>query len=320
MRNFFFAIALASFVSCTQAQAWPTKPIKLIVGTASGGGPDAIARLIAPRMGDRLGQSVIVELKPGGSGQIASEFVATSPADGYTWLLTTTMIQSIIPQLKKQLPYDPVKDFYPISLIGTTANVLVVGKHLGVTNSSQFVALVKSNPGKMTYGSAGVGSPAHLAGELFATNVGVPMTHISYKGSTQALTDIAGGQVDMIITSPSAAKTLAQGGKVLVLATTGLKRDPTNPQLPPLSDVLPGFEITQWWGVMIRSGTPKPIADRIHAALVATLNEPTIKSQLAAQGGIAQAMESAAFGSFIQKERSRYAEIIKTANITSDSL
>ena len=320
MRNFFFILVLSCFANFAQAQAWPTKPIKLIVGTASGGGPDAIARLIAPRMGERLGQSVIVELKPGGSGQIASEFVATSPADGYTWLLTTTMIQAIIPQLKKQLPYDPIKDFYPISLIGTTANVLVVGKHLDVTNAGQFVALVKSKPGKMTYGSAGVGSPAHLAGELFATSVGVPMTHISYKGSTQALTDIAGGQVDMIITSPSAAKNLAQGGKVLVLATTGLKRDPTNPQLPPLSEVLPGFEITQWWGIMIRSGTPKPIADRIHAALIATLNEPTIKSQLAAQGGIAQAMESAAFGSFIQKERNRYAEIIKAANITSDSL
>jgi tripartite-type tricarboxylate transporter receptor subunit TctC len=320
MRNFIFVLVSICFASLAQAQAWPTKPIKLIVGTASGGGPDAIARLIAPRMGERLGQSVIVELKPGGSGQIASEFVATSPADGYTWLLTTTMIQAIIPQLKKQLPYDPVKDFYPISLIGTTANVLVVGKHLDVTNAGQFVALVKSKPGKMTYGSAGVGSPAHLAGELFATSVGVPMTHISYKGSTQALTDIAGGQVDMIITSPSAAKNLAQGGKVLVLATTGLKRDPTNPQLQPLSEVLPGFEITQWWGIMIRSGTPKPIADQIHAALIATLNEPTIKSQLAAQGGIAQAMESAAFGSFIQKERNRYAEIIKAANITSDSL
>ena len=196
----------------------------------------------------------------------------------------------------------------------------MVGKHLDVTNAGQFVALVKSKPGKMTYGSAGVGSPAHLAGELFATSVGVPMTHISYKGATQALTDIAGGQVDMIITSPSAAKTISQGGKVLVMATTGLKRDPTNSQLQPLSDVLPGFEITQWWGVMIRSGTPKDISDRIHAELVATLNEPSIKSQLAAQGGIAQAMESAAFGSFIQKERNRYAEIIKTAKITPDNL
>jgi tripartite-type tricarboxylate transporter receptor subunit TctC len=181
MRNLLLFLTLSCCTALAQAQSWPTKPMKLIVGTASGGGPDAIARVIAPRMAERLGQSVIVELKPGGSGQIASEFVATSPADGYTWLLTTTMIQSIIPQLKKQLPYDPVKDFYPISLIGTTANVLVVGKHLDVTNAGQFVALVKSKPGKMTYGSAGVGSPAHLAGELFATSVGVPMTHISYK-------------------------------------------------------------------------------------------------------------------------------------------
>ena len=271
-------------------------------------------------MAERLGQSVVIELKPGGSGQIASEFVATSPADGYTWLLTTTMIQSIIPQLKKQLPYDPVKDFDPVSLIGTTANVLVIGKHLGVSNASQFVALVKSKPGKMTFGSAGVGSPAHLAGELFASSVGVPMTHISYKGATQALTDIAGGQVDMIITSPSAAKTLSQGGKVLILATTGLKRDPTNPQLQPLSEVLPSFEITQWWGVMIRSGTPKDISDRIYTELVATLKEPKIREQLAAQGGIAQPMESAAFGQFIQKERNRYAEIMRTANMSADSL
>jgi tripartite-type tricarboxylate transporter receptor subunit TctC len=320
MRSFFLTFFLCFVTTFAHGQSWPTKPIKLIVGTASGGGPDAIARVIAARMGERLGQSVIVELKPGGSGQIASEYVATSPADGYTWLLTTTMIQSIIPQLKKQLPYDPVKDFYPVSLIGTTANVLVVGKHLGVSNASQFVALVKSKPGKMTFGSAGVGSPAHLAGELFAASVGVPMTHISYKGATQALTDIAGGQVDMIITSPSAAKTIANGGKVLILATTGLKRDPTNPQLPPLSEVLPGFEITQWWGVMIRSGTPKLISDRIYSELAATLNEPKIKEQLASQGGIAQSMEPAVFGSFIQKERNRYAEIMRTANITADNL
>ena len=318
------ALILTLFLSClaalAQAESWPSRPIKLVVGTASGGGPDAIARVIAARMAERLGQSVVIELKPGGSGQIASEFVATSPADGYTWLLTTTMIQSIIPQLKKQLTYDPVKDFYTVSLIGTTANVLVIGKHLGVSNASQFVALVKSKPGKMTFGSAGVGSPAHLAGELFASSVGVPMTHISYKGATQALTDIAGGQVDMIITSPSAAKTLSQGGKVLILATTGLKRDPTNPQLQPLSEVLPSFEITQWWGVMIRSGTPKDISDRIYTELVATLKEPKIREQLAAQGGIAQPMESAAFGQFIQKERNRYAEIMRTANMSADSL
>lgn len=320
MNQLFIAFILLFSTALVQGQPWPTKPIKLIVGTASGGGPDAVARVIATRMGERLGQNVLVDLKPGGSGQIASEFVATSPADGYTWLLTTTMIQSIIPQLKKQLPYDPVKDFYPVSLIGTTANVLVVGKHLGVSNSNQFVSLVKSKPGKMTFGSAGVGSPAHLAGELFATSVGVPMTHISYKGATQALTDVAGGQVDMIITSPSAAKNLANGGKVLILATTGLKQDPTNPQLSPLSDVVPGFEITQWWGVMIRSSTPKIISDRIHSELVATLNEPKIKEQLAAQGGIAQAMESAAFGNFIQKERNRYAEIMRIANVTADNL
>ncbi len=320
MRPLLFAIFLWSVTGLSFGQTWPNKPIKLIVGTASGGGPDAIARIIAPRMAERLGQSVIVELKPGGSGQIASEYVATSPADGYTWLLTTTMIQSIIPQLKKQLPYDPVKDFYPVSLIGTTANVLVIGNHLGVTSAKQFVTLVKSKPGKMTFGSAGVGSPAHLAGELFAASVGVPMTHISYKGATQALTDIAGGQVDMIITSPSAAKTLANGGKVLILATTGLKHDPTNPQLAPLSEVLPGFEITQWWGLMIRSGTPKLISDRIYSELALILNDPKVKDQLASQGGIAQSMESTAFGNFIQKERSRYADIMRSANITADNL
>jgi len=319
MRTFLIAILLFAMSAMAQGQSWPNKPIKLIVGTASGGGPDAIARVIASRMGERLGQTVIVELKPGGSGQIASEYVALAPADGNTWLLTTTMIQSIIPQLKKQLPYDPVKDFYPVSLIGTTANVLVVGKHLGVSNASQFVSLVRSKPGKLTFGSAGVGSPAHLAGELFATSVGVPMTHISYKGATQALVDIAGGQVDMIITSPSAAKTIANGGKVLVLATTGLKRDPLNPQLQALSEVLPDFEITQWWGLMIRSGTPKNISDRIYSELVATLSETKIKEQLAAQGGVAQAMESFSICNFILSERNRYAEIIRKANVTPDN-
>lgn len=320
MFKFLVFTALSCIAFLTHAQPWPNKPIKMIVGTPSGGGPDAIARLIVPRLSEKLGQNVIVEPKPGGSGQIAAEYVANAPADGYTWLFTSTMIQAIIPQLKKQLPYDPVKDFYPITLVGTTTNVLVVGQHLNVASAEKFIALVKSRPGKMTYGSAGVGSPAHLAGQLFATTIDVPMTHISYKGANQALTDVAGGQIDMVITSPSAAKSLAQSGKVKILASTGLKRDPTNPKLPPLSDVLPGFEITQWWGVMIRSGTPKGISDQIQAALAATLSDPGVKSQLEAQGAIVQVMNSNTFGDFIKKERNRYAEIIKSANITLDSL
>jgi tripartite-type tricarboxylate transporter receptor subunit TctC len=304
------------FHSSSWAQPWPNKPIKLVVGTASGGGPDVIARIVATRMAERLEQGIVVDLKPGAGGLIASEFVANSLADGNTWLLTTTMIHAIMPQLKKQLPYDPIKDFMPISLIGTTANVMVVGKHLGVNTVAQFVTLARSKPGKITYGSAGIGSPAHLAGELFAAMIGVPMVNINYKGATPALTDIAGGQVDMMITSPAAAKTFVLGEKVELLGTTGLKRDPSNPQLPAVSEAVAGFEITQWWGVMIRSGTPKPIADRIHAELVATLNEAKIKTQILAQGGVVQPMEQATFGEFISKERKRYAEIIRTAQFT----
>lgn len=319
MKTFIFCcLFLSVFQNTVSAQAWPNKPIKLIVGTTSGGGPDVIARIISVRMSERLEQGVVVELKPGAGGVIASEFVANAPSDGNTWLLTSPMIQAIMPQLKKKLPYDPVKDFLPVSLIATTSNVMVIGKHLNITTVEQFVALARSQPGKLSYGSAGVGSPAHLAGELFANMIGSPMINVNYKGATPALIDISSGQVDMMFTSPAAAKTLTLGNKIQLIATTGLKRDPNNPDLQSVNETVSGFEITQWWGIMVRSGTPKAIADRIHKELVATLNEPKIIAQILAQGGIVQAMEPGEFGDFISKERKRYGDIIKIAKIVAD--
>ena len=298
-----------------QAQAWPAKPIRIIASTAAGGAPDILARIVANRMAERLGQGIIVDLKPGAGGVIAADALVRAPADGYTWLLSTTTILAVTPHLRRSLPYDTQRDLLPISLIASTANVLLVGKHVAAASTAELVALVKKNPGRITYGSAGIGSPAHLAGELFATLAGAAMTHVSYKGAALALNDVAGGQIDMIMTSPVAAKAFLQGDKVRALATTGAERDPQFAQLPPVADALPGYEITQWWGLVVKAGTPAAIVERVHAELTATLAEPKIRDLIAAQGALARPMKRDQFAAFIVRERDRYADLVKRAKV-----
>lgn len=320
-RHAWLATVLFTVLSATlatadaPAQTWPAKPVRIVASTAAGGAPDILARILANRISERLGQGVIVDLRPGGSGVIAAEYVMQSPADGYTWLLSTTTTLAVTPHLRNKLPYDTQKDFIPLSLIASSANVLLVGRHVPAASAAELVTLIKSRPGKFSYGSAGIGSPAHLAGELFDTLAGTTMTHVSYKGAAQALNDVAGGQIDLIMTSPVAAKAFLQGDRVKALATTGAKRDPSLPQLPPLGEVLPGYEITQWWGMMLRTGTPAAIVERIHRELIATLSEPRIRELITAQGAAPQPMSRKEFAEFIVRERTRYGDLVRRAKV-----
>ncbi len=309
------ALVMALAMPQAHAQAWPAKPIRVVVGTGPAGAPDILARIIGNRLGERLGQAIVIDLKPGGGGVIAAETVAKAPADGYTWLLSTTTNLAITPHLRRRLPYDTAMDFIAVSLVARAANVLLVGKHVPANSVAELLALARSRPGQLNYGSAGIGSPAHLAGELLSTLAGVKMTHIPYKGAAQALNEVVGGQIDLIMTSPVAAKTFMQGAQVKALATTGARRDPALPQLPPVGETVAGYEITQWWGLVLRSGTPQAIVERIHTALIATLREPAVTEMIAAQGAVAMPLSMAEFAAFIDRERERYGDLVKRANV-----
>ena len=228
------------------AQAFPTRPIRLIVADAAGGAPDQLARILAQKLSEGLGQQVIVDNKPGAGGALGAEIAARAPADGYTLLMTTTAIYAILPNLKKNLPFDPVRDFVSLSRIATASNVLVVNSALPATiGRPSWCSWRASKPGVLNYASAGIGTPAHLAGEMLNQLAGIKLTHIPYKGAAPALLDVIAGNAQLIITSPIAAGAHIDEGRVRALATTGTERNPSLPQLPTVADAVPGYEITQ---------------------------------------------------------------------------
>src|SRR3954447_24935154 len=242
------------------AQTYPNRPVKLIVADAAGGAPDQLARLLTQKLSNSLGQSMVVDNRPGAGGALGAEWVAKSAPDGYTLLLTTTAIYAILPNLRKNLPYDPVKDFLPISRIATASNVLVVNNELPAKNIAELVKLAKEKPGALNYASAGVGTPAHLAGEMLNLLGDIKVAHVPYKGAAPALLDVIAGNVQYIITSPIAAGAHMTSGRVRALATTGSERNPSLPDLPTIADTVPGYEITQTWGIVVPAGTPPDVA------------------------------------------------------------
>ena len=325
LRKKFFSIALTSLAvfwvgwDAAQAADWPQRPIRLVVGQSAGGGTDILARIVGQRVSAILGQPVVIDNKPSGGGIIAADTVAKAPADGNTWLLATSAALTVAPYIKRRLPYDAVNDFSPVTLIAQSANVLVVGPRLKVKTTAELVAHIKSHPGQVSFASSGLGTAAHLAGALLTTSIHVPMVHVPYKGAGQALNDVAGGQVDIMLTSPVAAKLFMEAGRVTVLATTGLMPDPLLPELPLLADTVPGYQIVQWWGISLRSGTPTPIAARIHAALLEALDDPKLKAQLIAQGVMPRSSSEGEFEKFLSAERLRTKALIKKAAIEQEN-
>jgi tripartite-type tricarboxylate transporter receptor subunit TctC len=308
-------IASALCAVGASAQPYPNRPVKLIVADSAGGAPDQLARLVAQKLSDNLGQQVVVDNRAGAGGVVGAEMVAKSAPDGYTLLLTTTAIYAILPNLRKDLPYDPVKDFVPISRIATASNVLVVNNALPVKSIAELVKLAREKPGVLNYASAGVGTPAHLAGEMLNLLADIKVVHVPYKGAAPALTDVIAGNAQYIITSPIAAGAHMTSGRVRALATTGAERNPSLPDLPTIAETVPGYEITQTWGIVVPAGTPPELASRLNAEIVKVMSQSDVKEKVVATGATPAGDSQAAFGAYMAKERQRLGEVITKSSI-----
>lgn len=313
-----FLVAAWSLVAVTfnaGAQSYPARPIRLIVADAPGGAPDQLARILSQSLSAVLGQQVVVDNRPGAGGVLGAEIAAKARPDGYTLLMTTTAIYAILPNLRKNLPYDPVKDFVPISRIATASNVLVVNSALPAKNVAELVKLAKEKPGTLNYGSAGVGTPAHLAGEMLNLLADIKVTHVAYKGAAPALQDVIAGTVQYIITSPIAAAAHMNSGRVRALATTGAARNPSLPELPTIAEAVPGYEITQTWGIVAPAGTPGDVVKQLAGDIAKVMNQPNVKERVLGTGAVPAGDTPAELETFMAKERQRLGDIIARSGI-----
>jgi tripartite-type tricarboxylate transporter receptor subunit TctC len=312
------ASALGALSVTAAAQDYPVKPIRFLVPSPAGGSPDLLARIFGSRLSEQLKQPVIIDNRGGASGIIGVEIVKNAAPDGYTLLLATSTVFGALPALKSKLPYDVDRDFTHLSRIAWVANVATVNADLGVNSVADLVRLARAKPGSLNYGSAGNGTPAHLAGAMFDVLAGVTTTHIAYKGAGLALSDMMGGQIQYLITSPLVAMPQARAGRIKVLATTGAQRDPLLPDLPSMAETVPGYDLVQWWGVSVAKATPAAITQRLHKELVAALNHPDAKAQINKNGATTSPESSESFTAFIKSERSRITNVGKKAGIVLD--
>jgi tripartite-type tricarboxylate transporter receptor subunit TctC len=314
-------LALACAVVAPQviAQAWPTKPVKWVVPFAPGGTTDILARTIGEKLAVALGQPVIVENKPGAGGGLGADFVAKSAPDGYTVLGGTISTNAINATLYKELPYDPVKDFVPITLIARVPNMLVVNNDVPAKTVAELIALMKKNPGKYTFASSGNGTSQHLSGELFKGMAGVDMQHIPYKGSPPALQDVMGGSVTMTFDNITTAWPLAKGGKLRALGVTTARRSPAAPEVPTIAEAgVTGYEIGSWQGVFAPAGTPPAIVKRLNAEIVKIINLPEVQEKLLVLGAEPVGNSSEEFTVFVKAEVVKWGDVVKKSGARVD--
>jgi tripartite-type tricarboxylate transporter receptor subunit TctC len=307
--------AMLALSTAAGAQGYPVKPVRLIVADAAGGAPDQLARILAQKLSDSLGQPMIVDNRPGAAGVLGADIASKAPGDGYTLLLTTTSIYALIPGMKKNLPYDAAKDFVAVSRIATASNVLVVNAALPASSVAELVALAKSKPGVYNYASAGLGSPAHLAGEMLNLLAGIKLVHVPYKGAAPGLLDVIAGNPHLIITSPITAAAHMNAGRVRALATTGAQRNPRLPDLPTIADTVPGYEISQTWGLAAPAATPSAIVARLAEETAKAMNLADVKERVLGMGAVPAGDSPAQFQAFIAAERQRLGDVIARTGI-----
>ncbi|MBS0319892.1 MAG: tripartite tricarboxylate transporter substrate binding protein [Proteobacteria bacterium] len=297
------------------AEDWPTKPIRMVVPYPPGGGTDIVARIIVEKLGPELGQSVVIENKGGAGGSLGTAIVAHAPPDGYTVLLTLSS-HTINPFLYKSLGYDVASDFAPVSLVAVIPQIVVANNALPVHNVAELTAYLKANPGKVNFASVGIGSPGHIAGELFKLRTGTEMTHVPYKGGGPAVTDTLAGQVQLLFVSMPAALQFVKQGQLRPIAVTSAKRSASAPDVPTIAENGgPDVVVDSWYGVLFPAKTPKAVVDRMNAALVKVLAMPEVKEKLFAQGAEAVTSTPAQFDTLIRDELKKWAVVVQAANI-----
>ena len=302
-----------------QAPAWPAKPIKYVVPFSAGGVSDGVARLVAQHLGERIGQPVVIENKPGVSGIVGTQSVARSAPDGYTLMGGTITTHAVNPFFNKNLGYEPVSDFVPVNLVGMVSNVLVVPAGSRFSSVAQIVAELKATPDSLTYGTAGAGTSQHLSGQLFQSITRTRMRQIIYKGGSQAMVDLVGGQIDMMFETVAAARPMIDGQRVKVLGVTSSRRLASLPGVPTLAEAgVPDFEMQSWQGVFAPAGTPKPIVDRLSREIAAIVALPDVQEKLRKLGVEPDGRSSEAFTAFQRAEITKWGKVIHDAGIQAE--
>ena len=309
--------AFAAVARTARAQSYPTRPVRIIVGLAAGGSTDIVARLIGQWLSERLGQSFVVENRPGAGGNIGAEAVAKAAPDGYTLLAVSPGV-AINTALYPKLNFDFLRDIAPVAGILQVSNILVATTSLPVRTGPELIAYAKANPDKISYGSAGVGSSNHLSGELFKMMTGVKIVHVPYRGAAPALADLIGGQVQVVFGAFPSTIEYVKTGKVRALAITSATRSEALPEIPTVGEFVPGYEASNWWGIGTPQDTPAEIVDKLNREINAGLADPKIKARLADLGGPPLAGSSADFGKLIAEETEKWGKVIRAANIKAE--
>jgi tripartite-type tricarboxylate transporter receptor subunit TctC len=313
------ASALFAFATGASAQAYPTKPIKLIVPFPPAGSTDISARAMAGKLGERLGQPVVIENKPGAGGNIGSDMAAKAQPDGYTLVVGTIGTHAINMALYSKMPYDNIRDFAPIILLSSTPNVLAVYPGFPAHSVADVIKIAKADPGRVTYGSSGSGTSIHLSGVLFNSMAGTTMTHVPYKGSAGLQPDLISGQINLAFDNLTSTMAQIKAGKLRALAVTGRERSPMLPDIPTISEAgLPGYEVTSWNAVFAPAGTPKEIIDKLNREINAVLQSPDTRKYFHEQGGEAGGGTPQQLADFMRAETVKWAKVVKESGAKAD--
>jgi tripartite-type tricarboxylate transporter receptor subunit TctC len=316
---FLLAALLACVADGALAQGYPAKPIKIVVPFTPGGTTDVLARAVGQKLTANWGQPVVIDNRPGAGGNIGSEVVAKAAGDGYTLLMGTISTHGINPSLYTKLPFDAVKDFAPVSLVARVPNVLVLHPSVPANSVKELIALAKAKPGQLNFASSGNGTSIHLSGEMFKTMAGVQMSHIPYKGSAPALTDLLGGQVSLMFDNMPTALPHVKAGRLKALAVTTAKRSPALPELPTVAESgLPDFEATSWFGVLAPAATPKEIVSKLSGEIAKILKTPDVQAQLSGQGAEPVGSTAEEFATHIKSEMAKWAKVVKESGARID--
>jgi tripartite-type tricarboxylate transporter receptor subunit TctC len=318
VRIWLASLAIGLVATAASAQDFPSKPITLVNPYAAGGPADLLARTVAAGMSDLLGQQIVILNKPGGATAIGAAHVASSPPDGYTLLIAGASSHIVTPALAK-LTYDGIKDFAPVAMVANVPNVLVVRPSLAVKSVPELIALAKSKPAALNYGSVGNGSQPHLAAEMFKQMTGVNFTHIPYKGAAPAITDLLAGQIDLAFLNAPPLLPHIQSGKLNALAVTTMKRARQLPDLPTLDELgLAGFDVATWYGITAPAATPRPVVEKLTAVISKVLTSPDVISKLTSQGAEIFLLPGKEFADYLQQDAARLTKLIKSANIQAE--